>query len=151
MTLALSTEPTAPSATTDRKPSLLARIAPHVPRVLLGLCFFVTGLDGFLHVFPQPAPDALPKGAAALGAAFYASGYMFPLIKGTELLTGALLLSNRFVPLALVILAPVLVNIVCFHAFLAPSGVAIPIVLAVLALVLAWTRRDAYRPLFRAR
>ncbi len=156
MTLALS--PTAPassssstSAPSVAPPSRLARVAPHVARVLLGLCFFVFGLDGFLHFFPRPAPESLPQGAAALGAAFMASGYMFPLIKGTEVLVGALLLSNRFVALALVVLAPVLVNIVCFHAFLAPSGVVLPIVLVLLALALAWTHRDAYRALLRPR
>jgi hypothetical protein len=76
---------------------------------------------------------------------------MFPLIKGTEVIVGALLLTNRFVPLALVLLAPVIVNIVLFHAFLAPEGIAMAIVLVALQLFLAWTHRRAYRPLLAAR
>jgi hypothetical protein len=72
-------------------------------------------------------------------------------VKGTELVAGALLLSNRFVPLALAILAPVLVNIVAYHAFLAPSGIGIGLVLVALTLYLAWSYRAAYRPMLAAR
>jgi hypothetical protein len=93
----------------------------------------------------------MPPGSVALAGAFLASGYMFPLIKGTEVVVGALLLANRFVPLALVLLAPVMVNIVLFHAFLAPSGIGMAIVLVALQLFLAWTNRRAYRPLLTAR
>jgi hypothetical protein len=76
---------------------------------------------------------------------------MFPLIKGTELATGALLLANRFVPLALVVIAPVIVNIFAFHAFLAPSGLALAGALVALEIALAWAHRSAYRPLLAAR
>ena len=120
-------------------------------RVLLGLAFFVFGLDGFLHFMPMPDPSEIPAGAAALGGAMAGSGYMFPLIKGTEVLVGALLLSNRFVPLALTILAPVTVNIVLFHAVLAPAGIAFPLVLTGLQLFMAWMRRDVFREVLRAR
>lgn len=75
------------------------------------------------------------------------TGYLFPLIKGTEAVAGLLLLSNRFVPLALAILAPVIVNIVALHAILAPSGLAIPAVIALLEVYLAWAYRDAFRPM----
>ena len=133
------------------RPRAIARYATTAARVLLGLVFFVFGLDGFLHFVPQPDPSTLPPGCVAFGGALLATGYMFPLIKGTEVLVGALLLANRFVPLALVLLAPVLVNIVLFHAFLAPSGIALTIVLVVLQLSLAWANRGAYRPLLEAR
>jgi hypothetical protein len=76
---------------------------------------------------------------------------MIPLIKGTEVLVGLLLLLNRFVPLALVIIAPVIVNIVAFHAFLAPSTVAMSIVILALEIYLAWAYRSAYSSLLAPR
>ena len=117
-------------------------------RVVLGLLFAVFGLNGFLGFIPQP-----PHGgeAGAFLGALAATGYMFPLIKGTELIAGLLLLSNRAVPLALTLLAPVVVNIVAFHAFLEPASLAIPIVALALGLYLAWTERTAFAPLFASR
>jgi hypothetical protein len=76
---------------------------------------------------------------------------MFPLIKGTELITGLLLLSGRYVPLALTLLAPVVVNILAFHLFLEPASLGIPLVLTVLGLFVAWGERTAFAPLFNAR
>ena len=121
---------------------------PAAARVVLGLAFFVFGLNGFLHFLPQP-PMSGP--AANFAGALFATGYMFPLIKGTEVAASLLLLSNRFVPLALALLAPVLVNIVAFHAFLAPAGLALPIVLLALELFLARSYRDAFAPMLQAR
>src|SRR3954447_25728041 len=116
---------------------------PGIARIVLGLAFFVFGLNGFLHFLPQPPMSGPP---ADFGAALFATGYMFPLIKGTEVVAGALLLSNRFVPLALAVLAPVVVNIFAFHAFLAPPN---PISVFVLIgnAYLAWSYRDAFRPM----
>ena len=90
---------------------------PTVARVLLGLIFAVFGLNGFLHFIPTP-PMSGPAGA--FGSAMFATGYLFQLLKSVEVIAGFLLLSNRFVPLALALLAPVVVNIVAFHTFLAP-------------------------------
>ena len=119
-------------------------------RILFGLAFTVFGLDGFLHFIPQPK-EMPPEGAMALGMAFMKSGYLFQLIKGTELACGLLLLANRFVPLALVLLAPVIVNIVAFHLFLAPSGLVLALVFLGVELGLAWANRAAYRPLLVGR
>lgn len=125
----------------------LKRHAPTVARALLGLVFFVFGLNGFFGFLPQPPP---PESAAAFLGGLAASGYMFPLIKGTEVAAGALLLVNRYVPLALTVLAPVIVNIVAFHTLLAPMT---PIALLVLALevYLAFVYRSAFRPVLQAR
>ena len=120
---------------------------PTAARILLGAGFLTFGLNGFLGFLPQPPVS--PEGGAFLGA-LAATGYMFPLIKGTEVLAGALLLANRFVPLALVLLAPVVVNILAFHAWLSP-GLALPAVLAALGLYLAYVNRDAYRAVLAAR
>lgn len=117
-------------------------------RLLLGFVFFVFGLNGFLGFLPQPE---LPGPAGAFVGALAATGYMFPLIKGTEVVAGLLLLSNRFVPLALVLLAPVVVNIVLYHAVLAPEGMILPIAVLALELFLAWSYRDAFRGVLQAK
>ena len=87
-----------------------ARHLPTIARVLLGLMFFVFGLMGLLHREPPPK-DAMPEAAMTFAAAMAQTGYLMLLVKATEALAGALLLANRFVPLALTILAPVIVNI----------------------------------------
>jgi putative oxidoreductase len=115
-----------------------------VARVLLGLIFFVFGLNGFLHFVPQPPP---PPPALAFFGALGATGYMIPLLFTTQVVGGALLLLG-VVPLALVLLAPVIVNIVLFHLFLAPEGLPLAVVVAALELFLAWAHRDAFAPLF---
>ena len=120
----------------------------HGARILLGLVFFVFGLNGFFHFLPKPPMSGPP---ADFAGALLATGYMFPLLKGTEVIGGALLLSGRFVPLALTLLAPVIVNIVAFHLFLAPSGLAIPIVVLGLELFLAWSYWNAFSGVVRAR
>jgi len=121
---------------------------PLVARILLGGMFVFSGLNGFFQFAPMPP---MPPAAGALLGAFVASGYLIPLIKGTELLVGLLLLSGRYVPLALTVLAPVLLNIVAFHAVLAPAGLAVPLVLLGVEIYLAWTHRAAFAPLFHVK
>ncbi|HKO51040.1 MAG TPA: DoxX family membrane protein [Polyangiaceae bacterium] len=128
--------------------SNLSSKLPSIARVVLGLVFFVFGLNGFLHFLPQPPMSGPP---ADFAGALFATGYMFPLIKGTEVLGGLLLLSNRYVPLALAVLAPVVVNIIAFHAFLAPAGLILPLVLLGLELYLARAFKDAFLPMLHAR
>jgi len=128
--------------------SNIASKIPSVARVLLGLIFAVFGLNGFLHFIPMPPPSG-PAGA--FGSAMFATGYLFQLLKSTEVIAGLLLLSNRFVPLALALLAPVVVNIVAFHAFLAPSGLPLPLVILALEIYLARSYREAYSSMLHAR
>ncbi len=116
-------------------------------RIILGLAFAVFGLNGFLHFLPTPPYDG-PAGQFLGGLA--AAGYFFPLLKGTEVLVGLALLGNRFVPLALTILAPITINIFAFHAFVAGSGTALPIFLAVLQVALAYHHREAFRGVLSA-
>jgi hypothetical protein len=125
-----------------------AHRAQTAARILFGLQFVVFGLNGFLHFIPQPPP---PAAAGAFFGALFATGYMLPLIKGVEIVGGAMLLANRYVPLALALLAPNVVNIVLFHAFLAPAGVGLAIVVLLLEIYLAWTYRGAYRPMLAAK
>lgn len=119
-------------------------------RILLGLVFFVFGLNGFFNFIPPPATP-LPERAMAFVGALMATGYMFPLVAGTQVVAGALLLANRFVPLALILLAPIIVNIMAFHLFLEPSGLVIATVVLALEACLLWIHRAAYRALLMPR
>ncbi len=121
--------------------------APHVARVFLGLVFTVFGLNGFLGFLPAPE---MPGAAGEYIGALVATGYMFPLIKGTEVAAGLLLLGNRFVPLALTLLAPITVNILLFHVVLAPA-VGMPLLLIAAQLGLAYAHRDAFRGMLKAK
>jgi uncharacterized membrane protein YphA (DoxX/SURF4 family) len=120
---------------------------PLVARLILGVIFFVFGLNGFLNFLPMPP---LNESAGAFLGALAATKYMFPIIKGIEVLVGILLLSNKFVPLALLLLAPITVNIVLFHGVLAPDGLAVPIVVLILHLFLANTYKSVFAPLLKA-
>ena len=122
------------------------RIAMIVARTLLGLIFFVFGLNGFLHFIPNPPP---PPAAGQFFGALMATGYMIPLIFVAQVVGGALLLAGVWVPVALLILAPVIVHILLFHLYLAPSGIGPGIVVALLEIFLAWYHRAAFAPLFR--
>lgn len=126
---------------------LTTRRISHLARIGLGLMFLVFGLNGFLHFLPQPE---LPAAGGQFLGALAATGYMLPLIKGIEVVAGILLLSNRFVPLALAVLAPIAVNILAFHAALAPSGLPVALVIVAAELYLAWAYRGAFAPMLRA-
>jgi hypothetical protein len=127
---------------------LLHKYVPTAARLFLGLVFTVFGLNFFLHFLPTP--PSTPRAGAFAGALF-ASGYLFPLLKLTEITAGVLLLGNRFVPLALALLAPIVVNIVGFHLFLAPSGLPLPLAVLAAELFVAWSYRAAFAPMLHAR
>jgi hypothetical protein len=120
-------------------------------RLALGGAFLIFGLNGFFQFLPPPA-EPPPPGAMAFGGALLQTGYMFPLIKGTEVLASLLLLSGRYVPLALTLLAPIVVNIVAFHVFLAPGvgPLVIAFTLLALGIYLAWTERAIFSPFFQS-
>lgn len=117
-----------------------------VARVLLGLVFVVFGANYFLGFLELP--EGTPE-SRAFGAALADTGYMWPLVKVTEIVGGLLVLSGVWVPLGLVILAPVVVNIAFHNVVLDPSGMPLGIGLVALTLVVALAYRDAFRGLFR--
>lgn len=121
--------------------------APTVARVLLGLGFTLFGLNGFFGFMPMPP---MPEEAGKFMGALAATGYFFPLLKVTETVSGLLLLSGRYVPLALTLLAPVLVNIIAFHLFLAPAAILPGAIFLGLELYLAWAYRDSFRGVLEA-
>ena len=119
-------------------------------RILLGLAFTTFGLNLFFKFIPQPEAP-MPKAAMDFAMALGASGYMMQLIGVTQLIVGVLLLVGRFVPLALALIAPFIVNSVAFHVFLERSGLPMSLVFAVLVAYLAWAYRNAYRPMLAAK
>ncbi len=114
-------------------------------RILLGAGFVVFGLNGLLHFLPNPEMQG-PAGAFI--GALVNSGYLITLVALTQVVGGALVLTGVFVPLGLVLLAPVLVNIVLFHLFLEPSGIVPGLMLCVCEIIVAWQHRRAFRGLF---
>ena len=112
------------------------RYVPMIARVLLGLIFFVFGLMGLLNLVPPP-PN-MPEKLQTFMAGMMATGYFMTLLKGTEVVCGLLLLLGAYVPLALVVLAPIVLNIFLVHAFMEPSGLPIAIVIVVLETYLAF-------------
>ena len=116
-------------------------------RVLLGLTFLVFGLNGFLQFIKQPPPT----GAALQFLGALISSHEIAVVMLIQVVGGVLLLANRFVPLALVLLAPIVVNIVLFHAFMAPSGLPIAVFTVALWILAASGVREAFRALLKAR
>ena len=123
------------------------KTASTIARYLAGVIFLVFGLNGFLHFIPLPPPSGV---AGQFMGALFVSHYL-TLIFALQVIGGVLLLANRYVPLALAILAPVIVNILSFHALMAPSGLPLALFVTVLwALVFVYVR-SAFVPLFQAR
>lgn len=120
-----------------------------IARILLGLMFFVFGLNGFLNFIPMPEDQ--PQAVMDFFAGISVGGFFLPFLKLTETVCGLLLLINRFVPLALTVLAPVVLNIVLFHVFLDPAGGAVGYLALVLGVFLAWCYRDSYRGVLAAK
>ncbi|MCB0417991.1 MAG: DoxX family membrane protein [Bdellovibrionaceae bacterium] len=114
-------------------------------RLLLGLIFFVFGLNGFF-MFIQPPPPT--PAAGAFITAMIQTGYFMAVVKSVEVICGAALLAGVYVPLALVVLAPIVINILLFHAFLDPAGLPMGVFCLVLLVYLAWQNRARYQGLF---
>jgi putative oxidoreductase len=124
---------------------------PHIARILLGLVFLFGSVSYFFNLVPTPTD--LPEKLMTFNTGLMASGYFFTLLKATELVCGLLLVSGFFVPLALVVLAPIELNIFLVHAFLAPSGLPLAIVMGLLMIYLSFFSRYSppIKALFRAR
>lgn len=118
-----------------------------VVRILLGLIFFVFGLNGILHFLPQPP---MPPSDAATFATIMQHSKWMTFVALLQVIGGLLLLVGRYVPLGLTLLAPILVNILLFHALLMPTGIAAGLVCTVLELFLLYAYRRSFRGLFDA-
>jgi uncharacterized membrane protein YphA (DoxX/SURF4 family) len=120
------------------------KILTLIARLLLGLIFVVFGLNGFLNFLKGPMPSGL---AGQFVGALFLSHY-FWVIAALQIAGGALLLVNRFVPLGLVLLGPVIVNIILYHVFLNQTGIAPAIVVTILWLIVFYERRQYFSGIF---
>jgi len=122
------------------------KIVVLIARLLLGLIFVVFGANGFHPFLPMTPPAGL---AGQYLAVLFTSHYVVPIF-ALQLAGGVLLLVNRFVPMALCLLGPVLVNILIFHTLMAPEGLPVALVVTVLWLVVFIGVRGAFRGIFAA-
>jgi putative oxidoreductase len=123
---------------------------PMIARILLGLLYLVPGILGLFNLMPPP--ENLSEKMMAFSSGLMAAGYFFPLLKITEIVCGLLLLTGMFVPLALVILAPITIHIFMVHAFLAPDGLILAVVLVALQIYLSFFAKpysDKIKSLFK--
>ena len=123
------------------------RIASVIARYLAGVSFLVMGLNGFLHFIPFPPPEGI---AGQFMAALYVSHYLW-VILAFQIVAGLLLLFDRYVPLAVALLAPVLVNILTFHVLMAPAGLPMALFVAILWTAVFIQVRPAFSGLFQSR
>lgn len=117
-----------------------------VTRVLEGLIFLFAGVSFFFmkEMPPPPTPEL-----GTFMAGLMASKYFFYLLKVTEVACGALLVSGFYVPLALVILSPIVVNIFFVHAFMAQNGLPLALVIVLLHVANGYFNMDVYRPMLK--
>jgi putative oxidoreductase len=123
------------------------KILTNISRSLLGLIFLVFGLNGFLHFIPMPPPSGVA--GQFLGSMFVTKYLLF--VFAIQLIGGVLLLINRYVPLALTMLAPVIVNILLFHGLMNPDGLGLALFVTILWGVVFASVRSAFAGIFEAR
>ena len=121
------------------------KIVNLIARLLLGLIFVVFGLNGFLN-FLSMGP--MPSGLAGQFVGALVLSHYFWVVAALQVAGGALLLVNRFVPLGLVLLGPVIVNIILYHVLLNPAGIALAIVVTILWLIVFYAHRQSFTGLF---
>jgi putative oxidoreductase len=123
------------------------KIVTHISRFLLGLIVLVFGLNGFLHFIPMPPPSGV---AGQFLGAMFVSKYLL-VVSGLQVISGALLLINRYVPLALTILGPIIVNILLFHVLMNPAGFGLALIVSVLWVLVFASVHSAFAGIFQAR
>jgi putative oxidoreductase len=121
------------------------KIASLIARYLLGLIFLVFGLNGFFNFLHLPGPTGV---AAQFFGAIFASN-LYLVIFLLQIVPALLLLVNRYVPLALTILGPIIFNIVCIHVFMAPAGLPLAILVTILWILVAYSVRSAFSGIFQ--
>lgn len=124
------------------------RLITLILRLLMGALFIFASLAFFFKLVPQPELTGQSK---AFMEGMVATGYLLPLVKITELVCGLAFLTGFFVPLAAVIISPVIINIFLYHTFVDVSGLPVAIFLVIANLLLALAHREKYKPLFKAR
>lgn len=145
----MGTNPETGTESTGKKSA--TRFFPHIARVLMGLAFLFFGIMGILMACGvMKAPDNMPEDIKTVNGALAKAGYII-VVSVTQALVGILLLINRFVPLALALIAPILVGILTFHIAMQPAGIVPGAILSLLELYLAWSYRTAFCPMLKAK
>jgi putative oxidoreductase len=121
------------------------KVTALIARILLGLIFFVFGLNGFLHFLPM---GPMPTGPAGQYIAALTQSHYFVFVAALQVAGGVLLLVGRYVPLGLTLLGPVIVNILLFHLLMDLKGLPIAIVVAILWGIVAFQHRQYFSGLF---
>jgi uncharacterized membrane protein YphA (DoxX/SURF4 family) len=124
------------------------KILTLIARILLGLLFLVFGLNGFLHFIPM---GPMPIGVAGQFVGALANSHYDMVLSALEIVSAVLFLINRFVPLALTLLGPILVNILLYHIFMAPSAIGPGLVATVLWFIVFYAHRSAFAGIFQAK
>jgi uncharacterized membrane protein YphA (DoxX/SURF4 family) len=130
----------------QQKGKINMKTATIISRVLLGLVFVTFGLNMFLNFIPMPPPPEGP--AREFMTALFMSHYLY-VVGALQVVGGLLLLSGRWIPLGLTLLGPVIVNILCFHVLMVPSGLPLALVVSSLALFLLWRYRGSFAGLVK--
>src|SRR6476661_10681559 len=122
------------------------KILIKVSRFLLGFIFLVFGLNGFLHFIPMPPASGV---AGQFLGAMFVSKYLL-VVSGLQVISGSLLLINRYVPLALTIAGPIIVNVLLFHALMSPAGIGLAVFVTIFWGVVFVSVRSAFTGVFEA-
>jgi len=120
------------------------KIVVIIARVLLGLMFFVFGLNAFLKFIPAPPLQGV--WGQFLGALFV-SHYVW-VIGATQVVSGALFLIGRYLPLAIALAGPVIVNIITYHVTMQRENAQLAILATICWLILFWWHRASFAPLW---
>ncbi len=123
------------------------KIAATIARLLLGAVFVVFGLNMFLHFLHMP----MPTGVAGEFFGVLTSTHYIQVIAVFNVVPGLFLLFNRYVVLGLALLAPVIFNILVFHILMAPSGLLLAVIVALLWMLVYHRHRSAFKGLFQKR
>jgi uncharacterized membrane protein YphA (DoxX/SURF4 family) len=123
------------------------RIAALIARYLLAVIFLVFGFNGFFHFIHMPEMPGLP--GQFMGAVFVS--HMYVVIFTLQVVSGFLFLIGRYVPLALVLIGPVLFNILIFHIFMNPGGIGLGLIATVLWFVVFYSVRSHFAGIFVAK
>lgn len=119
-----------------------------VVRTLMGLLFIFAAVVVLFKLAPVPELTGVAK---TFNDGIFAVGYFVPMLKVVELVSGILFVTGRFVPLATILIAPIIVNIFAYHAFIDNSGLPVAIFLVLANIFVAYNYRDAYRGILTAR
>ena len=126
------------------------KIAVLITRILLGIIYIVFGFNYFHPFLHMPMP-VMSKEASGFEGGLFGSGYFFPFMKTIEIISGIMLLVNRYTALFVLIIFPITLNIFLFHALLLPSGLTIAVPMLLINLFLGYAYRTYYAGIFTAK